>query len=560
MEKRSGAKLFVEALKANRVEYLIGIHGTQTLDVLDILYDDPSIKVITVRHEEASAFIANGYAKITGRPAVCFSIPGPGATNMVTSVAAGYTESLPMVIIAAQIPLELMSRATAHKCDLEGVFRPIAKEVITCQEVDDIPPMLNRAFEIATEGRSGPAVIIIPANLFGARGEAEVAAPVKKEWQPDGALEAKITQAAAILEKAQAPTIFAGGGVVKAGCADELQKLAEKLSAPVFTSDSARGVIPENHELCGGLFSFEGALEVLGRSDACLTLGTTFTEFATLNWTVKFPENLIEVNIAPGLLGQVYQPKVALAADVRYVLPKLLGMVSRKQGDAASLEIMSRSKKQNARETTDFMKLPPAFPLHPQWLVNKLREVMPEDAVLLVDTISLGLWLRQHEYVVYRPKTLIHNNGFGAMGYALPAAIGVKLAKPDLKVACVVGDGSFLMQMSELATIAAYGISLPILVISNGCFGPLYQNQYYLYKKRFIGTELNNPDFLGIARSFGLNSLRIASPEEFPIALEKALTSKVSTLVEVPADITRISRFQRKRWASKGMVLDGAQS
>ncbi|MFH1650859.1 MAG: thiamine pyrophosphate-binding protein [Chloroflexota bacterium] len=557
MGERTGAELLVAALKANGAAYFIGIYGVQSLEVLDLLYGDPSLKVITVRHEEAAPFIAYGYAKITGRPAVCYSVPGPGATNMVTSVAAAQADAVPMVILSAQIPLALMDRATNHRCDLEGVFRPVTKEVVTCRKAGDIPGAISRAFRVATEGCPGPAMVIIPSNLFGARADVAVNVPVKPEASPDPGLPARLEEAAAILEKAKAPVIFAGGGVANADAAGELRLLAEKLSAPVFTSEKGRGVIPEDHPLSAGIFLFKGATEVFARADACLALGTKFPEFSTLGWSVPFPERLIEVNRDTAHMGKVYQPEVAIVADVKDVLPRLREMVNQKRADGEIHRLLKQHREQRERETTAFMAREPSFPFHPLWLLRRLREYLPPEAVCVVDNTSSALGaVRDHGFTVSRPRTLLSNDGFGAMGFALPAAIGVKLADPARQALCIVGDGSFLMQMSELATAAACGLSVPVIVMNNGYYGVLQQHQERFCGSRYIGAELNNPDFVKVAEAFGGAGYRVTSPDGLLPALEKAFAFPGPSVVDVPVDVHPVARDLRFRWLTMGLISE----
>ncbi|MFH1650982.1 MAG: thiamine pyrophosphate-binding protein [Chloroflexota bacterium] len=554
MEKMSGARMLVEALKVNRVKYLIGIHGIGTLPVLDVLYDEPSIQNITVRHEEASPFIGSGYAKVDGGPAVVFSIQGPGATNMVTSVASCYEDSVPLVAISAAIPPARRHLSVSHKCDLAPIFRPITKEVIECAEVGDIPAAVNRAFRVATEGRNGPVMVLIPANLFTATGEAGIKPYEPDPWQPTPSLEAQLKAATELLEKAQAPIIFAGSGLAMAGATAELKQLAEKLSAPVFTSMMGRGGISEEHPLSAGTFLLEGSAGMVAQADTCLALGTRFSEFDCRGWNVKLPEALVEVNISDDSMGAAYKPKVALVADARYVLQKLLAVLPSKPPNALMMTTLRQARKKYRAEVEALMQQKPSFPLHPRWLLRTLRECLSPETVVINDTNMLTGWVHEHFFTVYQPRTLISNDGFGSMGYPLPAGIGVKLADPARQVVCLVGDGSFLMQLSELATAAAYGLTVPVIVFNDGHYGVLWQNQKHVYRQRFLGTDLTNPDFVKIAEGFGAAGVRISSPGELAPAVTEALARKGPTVIDVPVDDRPVGRVLWAKFVQAGLI------
>ncbi|MBI2853927.1 MAG: thiamine pyrophosphate-binding protein [Chloroflexi bacterium] len=554
MPKYTGAKLIVESLKMNGTKYLIGIHGAQTLPLLDVLYDDHEIKPITVRHEEASAFMASGYAKMTGQPAVCFSIQGPGATNMVTSVASACEDSIPMVVISAQVPAAMMSRAISHKCDLESIFRPITKQVLFCQELDDIPRNINQAFNVATEGRKGPVMVLVSTDLFNAKGDIELPSPVSKPWRPHAELETQIQEAAATLNQAKTPSIFAGGGVAMAGAAPELQRLAEIMSAPVFTSRSGRGVLAENHPLSSGLMSFGGSEEILALTDACIAIGTRFSDFSMLNWKVKFPDPLIEVNISSEAMGKVYRPKLAIVGDAKHILARLAEKINQKPANKTILKELARAKQERKTETGEFVKTKPVPPFHPRWLVLKLTSSLPEDTTYVIDATSATNWFHEHEFLARRPGAIISNSGFSSMGFSLPAAIGAKLARPNSKLVCILGDGSFMMQLGELATACAYKIAVPILVMNDGYYNVLRQYQQYIYKARYIETELNNPDFAKLAGSFGIPAFRVRDLDELAPLVKDAFLREGPTLIDVPVDPTPVSRLIWNRWVRTGQV------
>jgi len=223
-------------------------------------------------------------------------------------------------------------------------------------------------------------------------------------------------------------------------------------------------------------------------------------------------------------------------------------MVSKKQGDESTFKTLSRFKRKYKKETTDFMQQVPVFPLHPLWMVRKLRECLSPDTVVILDATSAISWFHEHEFTVYKPKTLLSSFGFGSMGYSLPASIGAKLGNPNLNIMCVVGDGSFMMQMGELATAAAYEISVPIIVMNDGYYGVLRRAQHHVYKQRFIGTELNNPDFVKVAKAFGIAGYCIGHPGELQSIVEEAFYHKGPTVIDVPIDIEAMPRSVWKWW------------
>lgn len=547
----TGAERLITVLKRHGVDHLFGIPGVHTLPLYDALYHEPAIRTVVVRHENGASCAADAFARVRRRASVCTAVPGPGATNLATGVLVAYNDSVPMVVITSQIPRRVRGRAAVHDCDLEALYRPLVKACLVVEEPHELEPALERAFELAERGRPGPVQVLMSVEALGAidpaRAEeaaSRLPAPPRVPLPSAAALE----EAARLLNAARHPVVIAGDGVIDADAGESLRAAAERLQAVVFTSVSARGVVPESHPLCFGALSWPGAGELLEQADAALAIGTRFSEISTLNWSVPLPANLVRVDIEPSELMVNYPARLGVAADARVFLEALLPRLE-PRAPGALVQRTAEVKAHRSAELATTLKESQDGPIHPLAVVATLRRVFPEDAIFTTDGTATEFWLSEPALELNRPRTLLLPEISQSMGYALPAAIGARLAAPDRPVVCVTGDGSLTMALSELLTAVSLQINLPVVIFDDGLYNALRIYQDGLYGGRRIGTTLNNPDFVKLAAAIGAEAVRVERLAELEPALQQARAAKGVTLVDVAIDPRPLPTRYRRRLA-----------
>jgi len=543
--KQSGAKLLVEALKTRGVKHIFGLVGAQTMPVYDLLYDEPAIKCIFGRHEQCLSYACEGYAKVTGQPGVCLTEPGAGATNLLSGVAAAHCDSLPMIVITSQIPINMIGKNAIHECDLAGVFRPVVKEQFMVEQAAEMPAVIDQAFDCALSGRPGPVQVIMTTATLRQRAEPKPLRRREPQKEP-AEFEIKLQEAARILNQAKEPIIYAGYGTVQAGAVSELHQLAEKLSAPVFTSLPARGVMSEDHPLCFGMLTFDGVGEIVSGADVCLAVGTRFSEWSTEGWRHKFPENLIQIDLDPEVIGLNYPVKLGLVADAKLVLQRLLNLVSpRSPGTLVGLA--KQFKAEHALKLEKFMAQPPQFPLNPLWLLVTLRRCLPPDAIIVTDASGAQIWSCDQCFTVFQPRTLLQSETYQEIGSSFQMAIGAKVAAPERAVVCIAGDGGIMYQLGEIATALAHKMPILIVILNDGYYNMPRSYQEEFYESRYIGVELNNPDFAGLAKAFGAEGHRLQSPDQLVPLVKQGLSADHLFLIDVPIDYRILPERVKKR-------------
>lgn len=547
----TGAERLIAVLKRRGVDHLFGIPGVHTLPLYDALYHERAIRTVVVRHENGASCAADGFARVRRRASVCTAVPGPGATNLATGVLVAFNDSVPMVVITSQIPRRVRGRAAVHDCDLEALYRPLVKACLVVEEPHELEPALERAFELAERGRPGPVQVLMSVEALGTIDPSRIADPAPRLATSPPlpvASDAALDEAARLLNGARDPVIIAGDGVIDADAVELLRAVAERLQAVVFTSVSARGVVPERHPLCFGALAWEGAGDLLERADVALAVGTRFSEISTLNWSVPLPAQLIRVDIEPGELMANYPARLGIAADARQFLEALLSRLE-PRAPGALVQQTAEIKARRAAELAATLEGSRGGPIHPLAVVAALRRAFPEDAIFTTDGTATEFWLSEPALELNRPRTLLLPEISQSMGYALPAAIGARLAAPDRPVACVTGDGSLTMALSELLTAVSLDINLPIVIFDDGLYNALRIYQDGLYGGRRMGTTLNNPDFLKLAAAVGAGAMRVERPDELEPALRQAQTARGVTLVDVAIDPRPLPTRYRKRLA-----------
>ncbi|MFN0072368.1 MAG: thiamine pyrophosphate-binding protein [Chloroflexota bacterium] len=552
----NGAQAFVEALRRNHTNLVFGIPGVHTLPLYNALYDAPDIRPVIPHHESGASFAADGYARVTGRPAVCVAVPGPGATNMATGVGVAFADCVPMVVVTSQIPKELLGRAAVHDCDIESIYRPIVKACLRAESPEQVGPAVDLAFALAVEGRPGPVQIMLWVDALSqeiAESAPEVHHPLSSDGSTPGQsnLEpgslANIELAARIINQSLNLAIIVGDGAVESGAMEDLRSLAERRGAVIATSISARGAVPEDDGISMGPLSWETVPGVLETADACLAVGTRFSEISTLAWTLAIPQPLIRVDIDADQLQKNYPAEVPIAGDARAVISAMLPSIKSltRQTEIRSMNAGVQARLALQRET--IRSTGSEAPLHPRWVTSTIRDVMPDRTVFSSDGTATQFWLTEASFPIRRERGFLVPEVSQTMGYGLGAAIGARLGTAADPVVCITGDGSFMMTVSELATAVDIRSPLIIIVFDDSHYNALRIYQDGLYDGRLIGVKLNNPDFVALARAMGAEAVRVSEPSDLAPALRWALGNQGVTLVDVVVDHRPMpSRYERR--------------
>jgi len=525
----TGGQAVVKALEKEGTSIVFGLPGVHVLGIYDALYDS-KIRHVLVRHEQSAAFMADAYSRTTGRVGVCVTTMGPGTTNAVTALATAYCDSSPVLLIAGQIPSKLVGKGKGalHEVDQLSIIRPLTKWNKCVKKVKDIPPTIHQAFKSMRLERPRPIQIEIPIDIL------EVTGEVDFTWQennilqkPLGSWEA-VDDAVLLLANSKAPMILAGGGVLRSGAAEELIKTAETLSAPVITTIMGKGAIPDDHPLSLGCLARGGPIEeVLAEADVVLALGTRFSATSTKNWTIKFPENLIHVDIDETEIGKNYTTKIGIVGDAKLVLQRMLSQLkNRVQVTRTGWLDRVMNVKRRMRSELEFSDRAEIR------TVLEIRKVLDRDAIVAADVTIPAYWMVRF-FEVYQPGTFLYPAGYVAMGFGLPAAIASKLAHPERQVITLCGDGSFMMTCQELATAVENNVNIPIILYNNQGYGVLKYAQKLNFSSRHIGVNLTNPDFLRFAEAFGAKGLRVDAISQLKPCLEEALKSDKPTVIDM---------------------------
>ncbi|MBI5376148.1 MAG: biosynthetic-type acetolactate synthase large subunit [Candidatus Schekmanbacteria bacterium] len=537
---KKGAEILVESLIKEGVEYIFGLPGAVLCDVYDVLYDSP-LKFIITRHEQAAAHAADGYARGSGKAGVCMVTSGPGATNIVTGLATAYMDSIPLVIITGQVPTSMIGDDAFQEADIAGITRTISKYNYLVKDVNDLARTIKEAFYIATTGRPGPVLIDLPKDVLSGKAKYEYPEEVHiRGYNPNvqGHLK-QIEKIAERISESEKPVIYIGGGVILSGADQEVEKLAEAINAPVASTLMGLGGFPGDHELFLGMLGMHGTYwsnMAVNHADLIIAVGARFDDRVT-GRIDKFAPNatVIHIDIDPATISKNVQVDLPVVGDAKEVLRELNVKVKekiKKKPERASWfsEIKSWKEKHPLSYTRDKKSV------KPQWVIEKICEMAGENAIITTDVGQHQMWVAQY-YKFKKPRTLLTSGGLGTMGYGLPAAIGVKLAKPDCPVINITGDGSFQMNMQEIATAVAYKIPLIVVILNNNTYGMVRQYQSLFYNKRYYATDLDaNPDFVALAQSFGAAGLRVENEKDFDPIFKQALAEKRPVIIDIKTD------------------------
>lgn len=529
--KMSGAKAVIESLYREKVEVIFGYPGGAVLPLYDELYD-ADIRHILVRHEQAAAHAADGYARATGKAGVCLATSGPGATNLVTGIATAYMDSVPLIAITGQVPRSMIGYDAFQEANITGITLPITKHNYLVQDAKDIPTIFKEAFYIAQTGRPGPVLIDIPKDAQNEIIEFEYPQEVKlRGYKPTLAgNEQQIKKAASLILKAEKPVLYVGGGIIFSNAAEELRALAEGIMAPVTTTLMGMGVFPSAHPLSLGMLGMHGtryANYAIQESDLIIAVGVRFDDRVTCKISAFAPNaKIIHIDIDPAEIGKNVRVDVPIVGDAKNVLKALLKYVKQEQvkTEAWNKKIAAWKKEYPLTYKKDAL-------LRPQFVVEQISEICP-DAIIVTEVGQNQMWAAQY-FNFKNPRTFISSGGLGTMGYGFPAAMGAKVGKPEFTVIDIAGDGSFQMNSQELATVVQSDIPVIVAILNNGFLGMVRQWQELFFSRRYSATSLEGSvDFVKLAEAYGALGLRAKKKSEVKDVIEEAVKSERPTIID----------------------------
>lgn len=523
----TGAQIVTATLKNLGVDTIFGYPGGIVLKVYDELFTDSEVKHILCRHEQACVHAAEGYSRSFGgqKPGVVLVTSGPGATNIVTGLANAYLDGYPLVVLTGQVSKDLIGKDAFQEVNIIDIARPCTKETYQVTDVRDLEKTLVEAFHTALSGKKGPVVVDLAKNIFTETTEFDGLKLPSFEVRSD--LD-KIPRILSLLNDSERPVIVAGGGVLHSNAAHELASLACGLSIPVVSTMMGLGAFPQSSPLYFGmigLFGSYSANQILRKSDLIISLGARFNDRISCCFpNGELERNLIQIDINDYEIFRIFNARMGVKGDIKEILGGLLSKVSKDFTDwAQEAQVLKARNKLPAKKSEK---------LHSYQVIDALYDYTQNKNLTVTTEVGQHqLWCAKG-YKFNRPGQFITSGGLGTMGFGFPAAIGASIAQNGAPVICVTGDGSLQMNIQELATCAQYGLPVKILVLNNGYLGMVRQLQEKMCEKRYAQTRIQNPDFVGLAKAYGIDALRVEKIEEIPAALEKCFASNAPFLID----------------------------
>jgi acetolactate synthase-1/2/3 large subunit len=540
-EQITGAESLVRSLEAAEADVVFGIPGGAILPAYDPLMDSTKVRHILVRHEQAAGHAAEGYAGATGRVGVCMATSGPGATNLVTPIADAHMDSIPLVAITGQVPSAAIGTDAFQEADIRGITMPITKHNYLITNPDEIPQAINEAFHLAASGRPGPVLVDISKDALQA--ETEFSWPTEIDlpgYHPTTRPHSKqIREAARAILSARQPVLYVGGGVIRGGATAALYQLAELTGIPVVTTLMARGAFPDSHPQNLGMPGMHGTVAAVGalqQSDLLITLGARFDDRVTGKLSTFAPKaSVIHADIDPAEIGKNRTADIPIVGDVAEIIPELITAVEAELAEGSHPDYSDWWNQLNRlRETYPLgYDLPEDGSLSPQYVIERLGVLSGPDSIYAAGVGQHQMWAAQ--FVGYeRPGTWLNSGGLGTMGFAVPAAMGAKVGRPDTTVWAVDGDGCFQMTNQELATCSINDIPIKVALINNSSLGMVRQWQTLFYNERYSNTDLHShsfPDFVKLAEAYGCYGLQATNADDVDSTIEKALAMNDAPVV-----------------------------
>jgi acetolactate synthase I/II/III large subunit len=525
-------------LEEEQVEYIFGLPGEETSDLIISLSDSSKIKFVLARHEQGAAFMADVYGRLTQKVGVCLSTLGPGATNLTTGVANANMDRSPLLAITGQTHTDQLHKESHQNMDPITMFKPITKWRWSMRNADSIPEIMRRAFKIALEEKGGAVHLELPQDI----------AKMESEIKPIGIKEALrpmpnkdlIKKAAKTISESRTPIILIGNGCIRKSASASLRKFVERTGICTMNTFMAKGVISDksdHHLQTIGIKEADYVLTALKKADLVIAIGYDLVEYSPKHWNGNLKKNIIHIDFTPAEVDTYYSPNIEIVADIEYTIKAILDELEKEKRSNLNLEgfplkeipaLFMKIKKEVTwrieRFRNDF-----SYPIKPEKLIVDVRNILDDDDIVISDVGAHKLWIAK-AYNTYLPNTCLITNGFCSMGFALPGAIAAQLVKPEQKVVVMCGDGGFLMNVQEIET--AVRLKLPIIIViwCDGDFGMISLKQSIEFG-RSAYTQFDNPDFVKLAESFGAVGYKVKSTKEFSTVLGKAKDSKSAPVI-----------------------------
>jgi len=534
-----GSKLLIDKLKENGVDTIFGYPGGVLLPFYDALCES-DINHILVRHEQAAAHAADGYARASGRVGVCLATSGPGATNVTTGVATANMDSSPVVVLTGQVPTAAIGTDMFQEVDTIGITMPISKHNYQPRSPEKIAEYIDKAFYIASTGRPGPVVVDLPRNAL----EEDI---ILEEFEIDTTIPGykpttkgnikQIKKAIEAINNSKKPIIIAGGGVILSDASEELYKFAKLTNIPVCTTLMGKGAISEEDELSLGMIGMHGietTNKALTECDCIIAIGCRFSDRSVSNGKLFAPNaKIIQIDVDPAEIGKTIKIDIPIVGDAKITLNEFINQVQMPDTNNWTTHILRVNKENQPQLSYD------NIPLKPQEVIKEIMQAVTPDTIVTTDVGQNQMWMA-HYYKTKKPRTFISSGGLGTMGFGLPSAIGAQFAKPDENVLAICGDGGFQMVLQELATIKEHDLPIVTCILNNDYLGMVAQLQRlfndHVYQTKFY----DNPDFVKLAQAYGLNSQKVEKVGEVKEAIETALKSREATVLDIRIDANEL--------------------
>ncbi|HUG61623.1 MAG TPA: thiamine pyrophosphate-dependent enzyme [Methylomirabilota bacterium] len=523
----TGGQALVAQILAEGVDTIFGLPGVQLDGAFDALFDAQEqgrVRVVHTRHEQATAYMADGYARTTGKVGACLVVPGPGLLNAVAGLSTAYACNSPVLCVTGQIQSDLIEfgRGLLHEIPNQlGMIRSVTKHAARAMTPEEVPALVRDAFAHIWTGRTRPVEIEAPPDTLFAEAEIETLPPFGARQRSAGDPEA-IERAARLLGAAKTPLIWSGGGVLNSEAWDELLTLAELLQAPVVMTNNGKGAVSDRHYLAQSTIA---GIELLPKADVILAVGSRFVDPATAKWKLEPGRTVIQLDIDPEEIGRNYPPTVAIVADAKAGLAALAERVGAHSARRPSRQEELSTVKAAVRARMDAIHPQAGFGL-------AIRAALPDEGILVSEMTQLGYWAN-FAYPVYRPRTFVTPGYQGTLGYGFPTALGAKVGNPGTPVVSVNGDGGFGFALAELSTMVRHGINAVVVVFNDAAYGNVLRIQQVQFNGRTIASDLHNPDFVKLAESFGAVGRRVETAPALRTAIEESIAADEPTLIEV---------------------------
>jgi thiamine pyrophosphate-dependent acetolactate synthase large subunit-like protein len=529
MPTRSGAQTLVECLVGEGVRTLFGIPGVDTLSVYDAFLDHPEIRAINVRHEQSAVFMADGFNRASGEVGVALTSGGPGALNTLTAMSTANNDSSAVLHVLNDNPAQVRRKGRGYFHDVSdqfGIFRPVCDFACQAALPSEIPTAIHSAMYALRSRRPRPALVEIAGDAFKLDTDAPVLPKAKSERrQPD---KGDVARAVELIARAKRPLIWAGGGVVDGDASAEFLRVAEKLGAPILTSQTGKSAVPGDHPLLIGNWSNERPVrDLIADSDLLVAVGTRFSYFPTGGWSLELPETIVQIDLDPAEIGRNYRVSASIVGDARVVLALLdaaldkasYAMPADRRADVAALN----------RRIADAVGRPVELDV-----LEQIRKVLPAEAMVFNDPTTIVFWARSY-WKCYAPRTWFVPSGFGTLGFALPTAIGAAFARPGVPSIAMMGDAGVMFTIQDLMTAVEHKVPVILMIFNDRGYGVERRHQDHLYGRR-SGVDLLPPDFVALAHAFGAKGMRVGDIKKVGEAVKSALGHPGPVLIEVPCD------------------------